>query len=107
MTIEHSKNINTDDDSEELLRCRCQECDTSKKRACNSTRLKELLGNLFDESPGDKFRGLYCRKDDAASVGEEKTGDPVCLCGECELAEGDGRFYCTYCKPSDGQPEER
>ncbi|MEL7561712.1 hypothetical protein [Dehalogenimonas sp. 4OHTPN] len=74
---------------EQMMACRCGECDSGRRRGCNSSRLRELVGALFDEA----FPGLYCRRphhptDAAGSEPEE------CLCADCSLNAGDAVFYC-------------
>jgi len=78
-------------DAEEFQRCRCGECETGRGRGCNSSRLKELLGSLFaDGSSPDDLPGLHCRRSKGGSTDEE--GE--CLCSGCDLAEGEGGYYC-------------
>jgi len=83
------------DESGELQRCRCAECETGRHLGCNSSRLRELLGSLFADKPSaDDLPGLYCRK----SKGDRKPAEDEaeCLCAECDLAEGEGGYY--YCR---------
>jgi len=84
---------NTGIDVEELQRCRCAECETERKRGCNSGRLKELIGNLFaGESSAGDLPGLFCRK---VKSGRQPHGkEAECLCEECELATGQYGYYC-------------
>ncbi|KTB48397.1 hypothetical protein [Dehalogenimonas alkenigignens] len=76
---------------EKMMACRCGECESGRRRGCNSSRLRELVGVLFDE----KLPGLYCRrppkpaKTDAATVAEE------CLCEGCSLNIGNALFHCN------------
>ena len=95
--------MNDNENPEELLRCRCSDCGVARQRSCNSTKLKELLGNLFDEISGEKFQGLYCRKDENVSLSEEAAGNNDCLCGECELIENDGRYFCKPAKATNSK----
>ena len=78
---------------EELQRCRCGECETGRKHGCNSSRLRELLGSLFNDKPSpDDLPGLYCHKPKGERQPAEKEGE--CLCPECDLDECDGEYYC-------------
>ena len=78
---------------EELLICRCADCGIERRRDCNSNRLRELLGNLFDDAAMESFQGLYCRKEVAGSTNDASV-ENQCLCGECELANGNHRYFC-------------
>jgi hypothetical protein len=78
---------------EELQRCRCAECETERQRGCNSSRLKELLGSLFTDKPSlEELPGLHCRRPKTSGTSTDEEGE--CLCGECELATGDGTYFC-------------
>ena len=79
---------------EELLICRCADCGIERRRDCNSNRLKDLLGNLFDDAAIENFQGLYCRKEAGISAKEAINENSQCLCGECELAKGNLRYFC-------------
>ena len=82
------------ENQEELLRCRCSDCGTAKQRPCNSSRLRELLGNLFNEVSTEKFQGLYCRHE-IDSTGEEIDAQEYeCLCPECEFTKSNRLYFC-------------
>ncbi len=82
-------------ENEKLLMCRCAECETGKQRGCNSSRLKELLDNLFDEDLSiDNAQGLFCQRTKALTASVRVIEESECLCVECELREGKGKHFC-------------
>jgi hypothetical protein len=84
----------SDDNYTELfLKCRCADCETEKRRLCQSGQLKVLIGDLFSEeqSPGIA-QGLYCRRKPMGAGSIEEGAE--CLCTECELATSGGGYFC-------------
>ena len=79
---------------EELLICRCADCETSNTHGCNSSRLKALLGNLFDNGSADNVQGLHCRGKIGTASLEATFEGCECLCGECELLESNRKYHC-------------
>jgi hypothetical protein len=80
---------------ETLLKCSCSDCGISRQRGCNSSRLKVMLGDLFDEELSiEKYPGLFCRKkpQNGQSRIESGTG---CLCPGCEMGDKGAGFYCS------------
>ena len=82
-------------DNEVILKCRCADCETSKKRGCNSSILKELLGSLFDEEVSyENAQFLFCQHTPARAATVWVIEENECLCVECELRRGNGKHYC-------------